>query len=145
VLLLFVFQPRMMCIRRGGASTKIRPSRSHHERRQIFQTQPPSGDLSYAEIVDAMHMADHMSAWRERVDYCASIGIDYDRVVRYYGIVRSLDAAYNTTLRLKRPSPPLLPMHACRRSTTGCKRMFVLYVAIMLAAIVRAADKDIST
>jgi hypothetical protein len=30
----------------------------------------------------------------DRVDYCASVGIDYERLQRYYTIVRAMDHAF---------------------------------------------------
>ena len=135
----------LMLSARRGASHRVA---AHREQRQIFQTHPPSGNITYADIVDAMHMVDRMPISHDRVEYCSSVGIDYLRVVEYYSTVRSLDATYNNSLQLRRPRPPLLPMHACQRETTmgiACKRLFILYVAVMMCVLVRAANNNTST
>ena len=114
------------------------------ERRQIFQTCPPCGDVSYVSIVDAMQLVDDMPSWNDRVDYCTTLGIDYCRVVEYYSIVRSMDALYVTpssrdpAASLRRPTPPLLPADARRRPTAKEKRTFVLMLVCLVATLVRS-------
>ncbi len=82
----------------------MRKKPAHHSsghNRQIFQTYPPRIAPSLLDVRDALEASKSLDG-RDRIDYCRSIGIDYDRVCTYYDIVITLERCYDTK---NTPSP----------------------------------------
>jgi hypothetical protein len=46
------------------------------------------------DACDTMLIIENMTCIQDRIDYCASVGIEYERLLRYYRIVRAMDHAF---------------------------------------------------
>lgn len=51
----------------------------------------PYQPISMFDVDDAVHVVLRMRNYQDRVDYCASVGLDYDRIWEYYEVVCSLE------------------------------------------------------
>jgi hypothetical protein len=60
----------------------------------VFQTAPPRGNVTLEECAEAMHACRDFARTQDRVDYCASLGIDYLRVVAYHDRIQSLERLF---------------------------------------------------
>lgn len=86
--------------------------------RTIFQTAEPICDVTLADVEDAISATPRL-AGRDRRDYFAARGIDYERVCEYYEIVRNLESA-------------LSPMHIVRQRINET-RVFIHNIQIVCA------------
>ena len=66
----------------------------------MFQTDPPTCDVTLEDVRDALHACRGMVRLEHRRDYCATVGIDYARAEEYFEAVCALEAA------LPPPEPP---------------------------------------
>lgn len=73
----------------------------------VFQVCPPRNHVKFTDVHDAIEATRFMFRKKDRVDYFSSVGIDYDRAVKYWHIVEMLEEHYN------------LP---CSKTYTACKK-----------------------
>ncbi len=126
-------------LRRHAVVARFRRKSDEDGRRQIFQTCPPTGNVNYASLADALQTVADMRDTRDREDYCSTVGIDYGRVVKYYALVRALECCLETTAPAsgaKRPAPAplavLLPHDRDASVAPSIDRMSVVLVAFRL-------------
>lgn len=103
------------CIHRHGAVWfKTRPRRyvrvvAADDRRQIFQTFPPTGIVTMHEAEEALEDTRKLKKKSDCVAVCYMRGIDYDRLITYYHVVERLNrvfcSAHATEEHLKPAQP----------------------------------------
>ncbi len=82
---------REICVR-------VQNHKDKSDNRSIFQVYPPLCAVTYADIVDIESCISCMSSDNERACYCASVGIDYSRVVMYHSRVLRLEESLLSVL-----------------------------------------------
>lgn len=84
---------------KGGLGPRPRmPPRPVFQLVAMPRTMAPA---SLFDVDDALSVVLRMPKYQHRVDYCASVGIDYDRVVQYYQIVCQLEHLYRSVKAVK--------------------------------------------
>lgn len=73
----------------------------------VFQINPPRNTITLLDVRDALDATRYMFYKKDRIDYFASVGMDYDRTNKYWHVVEMLEACYN------------LP---CSKTYTACKK-----------------------
>jgi hypothetical protein len=64
-----------------------------HNERQVFQVYPPKHHVSLRDVEETMIATTNLSVGDKR-EVFLSVGIDYDRVEKYYGQVKYLEAIW---------------------------------------------------
>jgi len=73
------------------------------DRRQIFQTAPPTTSSISLRYIEELSEAAVRLSERDKHDYFYSNGVDYDRVKAYYDIVSRLNGSVTTANSYKDP------------------------------------------
>jgi hypothetical protein len=68
---------------------------------------PPRGTITLQDATDAMTVVTRISHYRDRLDYCSSVGIDYERLMIYYGFVIGLQGSFGNQATTRSKKLPL--------------------------------------
>lgn len=91
-----MFAPRTNCAPRTkdqlGGKRRVRTMSC--DNRQLFQTWPPRNQVTHYDVRDCLDACSKLKD-SDKKDYMYSLGIDYDRINKYYGIVTNLDQLFS--------------------------------------------------
>lgn len=93
-----------------------------HKINTVFQVSPPKCVVSASMARNTVKRSQSCVNLKDRVQFCAMLGVDYERSIEYLEMVRDLDKLYHQE-RLESP-PHLLLQDKPTRPSTGVEPCF---------------------